>query len=421
MPRFQTLAQWLQWQETLHPRKIDLGLARVAGVAARMGVLHPARAVITVGGTNGKGSCVAMLEAILLASGYRVGSYTSPHLLRYNERIRIDGKDIDDGGLCAAFQTVDDARGETTLSYFEFGTLAALRLFSDADLDVALLEVGLGGRLDAVNIVDPDISMVTSIGIDHVQWLGDNRESIAREKAGIFRSGRPAIGCEASPPASLVQAAREAGAPWYGVGGQYNFVLRKDSWDWNGPSSRYADLPLPALKGPHQLANAAGVLMALELLQERLPVNVTAIREGLQGVALPGRCQFIPGAVEMILDVSHNPHGASCLAEVLGLFPCKGRTHLVLGMLDDKDVGGFVAALSSAVDFWYPAGLDNPRGLSAGELYRRMRGLLPVHRIHPCKDVAAACREAGENAVVGDRIVVCGSFFTVAAAMAGKV
>ncbi len=421
MPRFQTLAQWLQWQETLHPRKIDLGLARVAGVATRMGVLHPAHVVITVAGTNGKGSCVATLEAILLAAGYRVGSYTSPHLLRYNERIRINGKDIDDDSLCAAFQTVDDARGEITLSFFEFGTLAALRLFCDTALDVALLEVGLGGRLDAVNIVDPDVAMVTSIGIDHVQWLGDNREAIAREKAGIFRNGRPAIGCEASPPASLVQAAREAGALWYGLGGQFNFVPRKDSWDWNGPSSRYADLPLPALKGPHQLANAAGVLMALELLQEPLPVSVTAIRNGLQGVALAGRCQFIPGTVEMILDVSHNPHGASRLAEVLGLFPCTGRTHLVLGMLEDKDVGGFVSALSSAVDLWYPAGLDNPRGLSADELCQRMRGLLPVHRVHPCKDVPAACREAGANAVAGDRIVVCGSFFTVAAAIAGKV
>jgi dihydrofolate synthase/folylpolyglutamate synthase len=421
MPRFQTLTQWLQWQETLHPRKIDLGLDRVASVGGRMEVLHPADTVITVGGTNGKGSCVAMLEAILLAAGYRVGSYTSPHLLRYNERIRINGRDVDDDSLCAAFQTVDDARGEITLSYFEFGTLAALRLFCDASLDVALLEVGLGGRLDAVNIVDPDVAMVTSIGIDHVQWLGDNRESIAREKAGIFRNGRPAIGCESSPPASLVQAAREAGAPWYGLGERYDYVPRRDSWDWNGPSARYAGLPLPALRGPHQLANASGVLMALELLQERLPVSVAAIRNGLQGVALPGRCQFMPGVVELILDVSHNPHGASRLAEVLGLFACTGRTHLVLGMLDDKDVGGFVAALSAAVDHWYPAGLDNPRGLSADELYRRMQGLLPLDRIHPCADVPAACRKAGENAMAGDRIVVCGSFFTVAAAMAGKV
>jgi dihydrofolate synthase / folylpolyglutamate synthase len=421
MPRFQTLAQWLQWQESLHPRKIDLGLDRVAAVAARMDVLLPARTVITVGGTNGKGSTVAMFEAILRAAGYRVGAYTSPHLLRYNERIRINGKDIDDGSLCAAFQAVDDARGETTLSYFEFGTLAALRLFSDEAPDAVLLEVGLGGRLDAVNIVDPDVAIVTSIGIDHVQWLGDNRESIAREKAGIFRSGRPAIGCETSPPVSLVQAARHIGSPWYGLGDQYDFVPREDSWDWYGPSGGYTDLPLPSLRGPQQLENAAGVLMALELLQERLPVSMTAICYGLQDVALPGRCQFVPGVVEMILDVSHNPHGAARLAEVLGLSPCPGRTHMVLGMLDDKDVGGYVTALSSVVDLWYPAGLDNPRGLSTEELYQRMRGLLPVHRIHPCADVPAACREAGENASAGDRIVVCGSFFTVAAVMAGKV
>jgi dihydrofolate synthase/folylpolyglutamate synthase len=421
MARFQTLSQWLQWQETLHPRKIDLGLDRVAAVATRMGVLLPAGTVITVGGTNGKGSSVAMLEAILLAAGYRVGAYTSPHLLRYNERIRINGRDIDDDSLCAAFHAVDDARGETTLSYFEFGTLAALRLFCDAAPDVALLEVGLGGRLDAVNIVDPDIAMVTSIGIDHVQWLGDDRESIAREKAGIFRNGRPAIGCEVSPPASLVQAARRIGASWYGYGDQYDTVSREDTWDWNGPSGGYTDLPLPSLRGPQQLANAAGVLMALELLRERLPVGETAIRNGLQGVVLPGRCQFVPGTVEMILDVSHNPHGAACLAGVLGLSPCSGRTHLVLGMLDDKDVGGFVTALSSAVDLWYPASLDNPRGLSAEELNQRMRGLLPANRVHPCADVPTACREAGSNALAGDRIVVCGSFFTVAAAMAGKV
>jgi dihydrofolate synthase/folylpolyglutamate synthase len=421
MTRFRTLAHWLHWQETLHPRKIDLGLDRVARVAARMDVMLPARTVITVGGTNGKGSCVAMLETILRSAGFRVGSYTSPHLLRYNERIRIDGRDIDDDSLCTAFQAVDDARGETTLSYFEFGTLAALRLFCTAAPDVALLEVGMGGRLDAVNIVDPDVAMVTSIGIDHVQWLGEDRESIAREKAGIFRRGRPAIVCEPSPPASLLQAARETGASWYGLGEQYGYLQRGEFWDWTGPSGRYAGLPLPALKGSHQLDNAAGVLMALELLRERLPVSAEAIRNGLQGVALPGRCQRIPGAVEMFLDVSHNPHGAVRLAEVLGMDPCTGRTHLVLGMLDDKDVGGFVSALSAAVDDWYPAGLENPRGFSADELCQRMRSLLPLDRIHPCPDVTAACRQAGENAVPGDRIVICGSFFTVAAAMAGKV
>ena len=421
MPRFPTLAQWLQWQETLHPRTIDPGLERVSVIAARMGVLRPARTVITVGGTNGKGSCVAMLEAILRSAGHRVGSYTSPHLLRYNERIRIDGREIDDHRLCAAFQAVDEARGDVTLSYFEFGTLAALRLFCDTSLDAALLEVGMGGRLDAVNVVDPDIAMVTSIGIDHVQWLGDNRESIAREKAGIFRKGCPAISCEAGPPVSLTEGAREAGAIWYGLGEQYRYSASVQSWDWRGPSGRYAGLPLPALSGSHQLANAAGVLMALELLHERLPVSQTAIRSGLQDVFLPGRCQRIPGAVEMVLDVSHNPHGAARLAEVLGQYPCAGRTHLVLGMLDDKDVGGFVKVLSDVADEWYPAGLERPRGLSCDELYRRMRDRVPADRIHPGADVASACGLAAGRAAPGDRIVVCGSFFTVAAAMTGKV
>lgn len=421
MPRFPNLEQWLQWQETLHPRQIDPGLDRVSVVAARMGVLQPASAVITVGGTNGKGSCVAMLEAILRCAGHRVGSYTSPHLLRYNERIRIDGREIDDASLCAAFQAVDEARGDTTLSYFEFGTLAALRVFRDASLDAVLLEVGMGGRLDAVNVVDPDIAMVTSIAIDHVQWLGDNRESIAREKAGIFRPGRPAISCEAEPPASLIAAAHESGAVWYGLGDQFAYVTGGQCWDWRGPATRYADLPLPALPGSHQLANASGVLMAIELLRERLPVSEVALRKGLSDVVLPGRCQRIPGAVEMILDVSHNPHGATRLAGMLEQYSCAGRTHLVLGMLGDKEVSEFVRMLSAVVDEWYPAGLENPRGLSCDALCRRMPGQLPADRIHPCADVASACGLAKARAVPGDRIVVCGSFFTVAAALTGKV
>jgi len=421
MARFSTLAQWLQWQETLHPRKIDPGLGRVSLVAARMGVLQPASTVITVGGTNGKGSCVAMLDAILRCAGHRVGSYTSPHLLRYNERIRIDGREIDDDLLCGAFQAVDEARGEITLSYFEFGTLAALRLFCDVSLDAVLLEVGMGGRLDAVNAVEPDIAMVTSIGVDHVQWLGDNRESIGREKAGIFRSGRPAISCEATPPGSLMEAANEAGAVWYGLGAQFGYRSTGRGWDWHGPLTQHADLPLPALPGSHQLANASGVLMALELAGKHLPVSPQAIRTGLRQVCLAGRCQRVPGAVEMILDVSHNPHGAVCLAEVLEQSPCAGRTHLIVGMLEDKDVGGFVNALFGVVDEWYPAGLPNERGLSCDALCVRMRERLAADRMHPGADVAAAVGIAKTRAVPGDRIVVCGSFFTVAAAMTGKV
>ena len=421
MPRFTTLAQWLHWQETLHPRQIDLGLDRVSVVARRMGVLQPAPTIITVGGTNGKGSSVAMLEAILRAAGHRVGSFPSPHLLRYNERIRIDGTEIDDDRLCTAFQAVDEARVDTTLSYFEFGTLAALRLFCGASLDAVLLEVGMGGRLDAVNVVDPNIAMVTSIGIDHVQWLGDNRELIAREKAGIFRKGRPAISCEAEPPASLIAAARESGAVWYGLGEQFEYATEGQYWDWRSPARRYAGLPLPALPGSHQLSNASGVLMAVELLREQLPVSEAAICKGLNDVVLPGRCQRIPGAVETILDVSHNPHGAARLAGMLKQYPCAGRTHLVLGMLDDKDVGGFVKMLSAAVDEWYPVGLENPRGLSCDALCRKMPGRLLGDRIHPCADVASACGLAEARAAPGDRIVVCGSFFTVAAALTGTV
>jgi dihydrofolate synthase/folylpolyglutamate synthase len=386
-----------------------------------MGVLQPAPTVITVGGTNGKGSSVAMLEAILRAAGHRVGSFTSPHLLRYNERIRIDGTEIADDRLCSAFQAVDEARVDTTLSYFEFGTLAALRSFCDASLDAVLLEVGMGGRLDAVNVVDPDIAMVTCIGVDHVQWLGNDRESIAREKAGIFRKGRPAISCEAEPPASLIAAAHESGAIWHGLGDQFKYATQGQYWDWRGPATRHAGLPLPALPGSHQLANASGVLMAIELLPERLPVSEVAIRKGLGDVVLPGRCQRIPGAVETILDVSHNPHGAARLAGMLEQYPCAGRTHLVLGMLDDKDVGGFVKMLSAVVDEWYPAGIDDPRGLSSDALCRRMPRRLLADGMHPCADVASAWGLAEARAAPGDRIVVCGSFFTVAAALTGTV
>jgi dihydrofolate synthase/folylpolyglutamate synthase len=421
MPRFNSLPDWLAWQEGLHPKEIDLGLERVAGVAQHLQLQALQPVVVTVAGTNGKGSSIAMLEAIFLQAGYRVGAYTSPHLLRYNERIRIDGEAADDASLCAAFSAIDEVRGDTSLSYFEFGTLAALWLFRQSAPDIVLLEVGLGGRLDAVNIVDADVALVTAVDIDHSEWLGNDRESIGREKAGIFRRARPAVCADPDAPASLRGVAAEQEAVWYGLGEQFCIVRQADSWQWRGPQTRSEDLPMPALPGGHQLNNAAGVLMVIEGLRQELPVSAAAIRAGLAGAALPGRCQLIPGPVELLLDVSHNPHGAAALTGLLETRPCKGQTHLVIGMLADKDVEATFAALAPVVDLWYLAGLDQPRGLRADELRRQGAKFPDVMDARCFVDVATALRQAFATAVEGDRVVVCGSFHTVANAMSCRV
>ena len=421
MPRFQSLPDWLDWQQGLHPKKIDLGLERVASVARRMGILQPEQTVITVAGTNGKGSSVAFLDSILLAAGYRVGVYSSPHLFRYNERIRINGQDVDDDALCDAFAAVDEARGVTTLSYFEFGTLAALYLFSQVSLDIIVLEVGLGGRLDAVNMIDPAISLVTSIGIDHSAWLGNDRELIGREKAGIFRAQRPAICSDPAPPASLEKYAQEIMADWYCLGQAYSIKPGGARWTWQGGGSIHESLPCPSLPGAHQLENAAGVLMTLELLYSRHPVSRMAIEQGLQSVGLPGRCQVVAGPVEQIFDVSHNADSVACLRRLLEDRSCAGRTRLVLGMLNDKEAGEFANLLAPIVHDWYIAGLDVERGLSAQALLARLEaaGFIGKNRVFP--DVATAWREAHTDSEEGDRVVVCGSFFTVAEALSCPV
>lgn len=419
MPRFESLSAWLAWQETLHPNRIDLGLARVAAVAGRMGLLQPGYGVFTVAGTNGKGSSVALLAAILDAAGYRTGCYTSPHLLRYNERIRLCGEPVSDAALCRAFERIDRARGTQTLSYFEFGTLAALSLFADAGLDVVLLEVGMGGRLDAVNIIDPDAALVTAIDIDHSAWLGADRESIGREKAGIFRAGRPAICADPAPPASVADAAAALGADWFQLGRHYAWSSSGDGWNWQGPHSRYSGLPLPALQGAHQLDNAAGVLMALDAVKDRYPVSRTAIERGLRSVTLAGRFQVLPGPVDLILDVAHNPASGRRLAQMLADRPCRGQTWLVLGMLQDKDVAQFSSPLLPVADHWCLAGLATERGQSAGQLRRALPD--SARDVQLFRSVAAACRLARSRAVAGDRIVACGSFVTVAEALACHV
>jgi dihydrofolate synthase/folylpolyglutamate synthase len=417
MPRFDSLPAWLAWQETLHPEKIDPGLERVAAVAGRLGLLAPGYCVITVAGTNGKGSSVALLDAILRAAGYRVGCYTSPHIRRYNERIQINGTPVSDSALCAAFETVDRARNGQTLSYFEFGTLAALQLFSEQTPDIAVLEVGMGGRLDAVNVLAADIALVTSISIDHSAWLGNDREAIGREKAGIFRPDRPAICSDPQPPASLQQHARALGARWYSLGQAFSYTVGENRWHWQGVHSHQPDLPLPALPGSHQLNNAAGVLMAVEALAEQFPVGRAAIVDGLEDVALEGRCQLVPGAVETVFDVAHNPDSARRLGQLLAERPVRGRTRLVLGMLRDKDAAEFAAALVPAVDRWYLAAPASDRSLPVAELQAQIVALAPAVALGCYPDVATALRQAQADAAAGDRVVVCGSFYTVAEAL----
>ncbi len=413
-PRFATLQDWLNWQETLHPVAIELGLERVGRVADRLQCRNPARVVISVAGTNGKGSSVAMLEAILLRAGYRVGCYTSPHLLRYNERIRLAGEEVTDQALCDAFARVDAAREEESLTYFEFGTLAALDLMRREHLDVALLEAGLGGRLDAVNIIDADAALVTSIGIDHTDWLGADRASIAREKAGILRAACPAVCGDADPPRSLREVAERTGADLRVLGQDFSLVEAARGWHWQGGHSRYRDLPRPALPGSHQLANAAAVLMLLDLLGERLPVTEKSVRAGLQWIQLAGRVQRLPGRVEQVLDVSHNAQAAQALVDALRRLPLAGRTHAVLGMMRDKDIEAFARVLDPLVSCWYPVGLAVERALPVEQLSARLAAIAGAERVHACPTVTAAAGRLDSAARPGDRVLVCGSFFTVA-------
>ena len=415
------LRDWLAFIETLHPQPIAMGLDRVTAVARRM-ALRIDCPVITVAGTNGKGSTCAMLEAIHRHAGFRTGLYTSPHLLRFNERVRIAGDDANDAALANAFASVETARqggsGKATpLTYFEFTTLAALRLFSDACLDVLILEVGLGGRLDAVNIVDADVAVVTTIGIDHVDYLGTNREDIGREKAGIFRSGRQAVCGDSDPPSSLVDHAGSIGAPLWRIGRDYRCVAEGTQWRYEGPGGGRYGLPLPALRGAHQLPNAATALAAIDALRDRLPVAGGAVRDGLVHVELRGRFQVLPGRPSIVLDVAHNPHAARVLSDALstmGFFP---RTFAVFGMLGDKDIDGVVQALAPRIDAWFVASLPGPRGASAARVASALSaaGIAPG-AIRTFDDVAHAFGAARSEANETDRIAAFGSFLTVAAA-----
>ncbi len=418
MKKGSTLAEWLAYLETLHPKAIAMGLDRVSAVYARLGVVLTCP-VITVGGTNGKGSTCALLECMLRAGGYRVGAYTSPHLLHYNERVRVDAADATDDALLEAFAAVESARLTTPLTYFEFGTLATLWLLARADLDVVVLEVGLGGRLDAVNVVDADVAIVTTVAIDHVDYLGTTREDIGREKAGIFRAGAFAICADRLPPATLVAQASAVGARLLRIGIDYDFTAHDGQWSYRGPGGTRHGLPIPALRGAYQLANAATALAALDVLRERLPVPMGAVREGLVSVELPGRLQVLPGRPVTVLDVAHNPQAAAALADSLGSMGFHPQTWAVFGIMADKDIGSVIAALLPRVDRWYVASLPPPRGATAVDLRQRLEtaGVAPA-AIRDFNDPASAYRAAREAVAEADRIIVFGSFLTVAAALA---
>jgi dihydrofolate synthase/folylpolyglutamate synthase len=420
--RFDGLGAWLDWQLALHPQPIEPGLERVRRVARRSGWVPPRCPVIIVGGTNGKGSCVALADAILRAGGYRTATFTSPHLIDYSERICVQGERASAVSLVAAFERIADALGPDTLTFFEFNTLAALLIFETAAPDALILEVGMGGRLDAVNIVDADVAVVVSVGIDHAEWLGADIESIAREKAGIFRAGRPALfGGDEPAPASLIETADAVGAVLKLRGRDFREIPRPaERWDFardmDDASDHLVDLPAPALTGTAQLGNAATTIAALMELRTRLPLARDAIVRGLESVSLPGRFQrFVDRDVEWVLDVAHNPAAAGVLAASLSATRGDGRTLAVCGMLADKDVPAVLARLRRYVDSWIAATTEGPRGLADVELARRAAeaGV----RMHPGGTVRDAMRLARQSARPGDRIVVFGSFHTVGPAL----
>ncbi len=415
-----SLDAWLDYQQRLHPHAIALGLGRVREVWRRLGAPAPAPTVITVGGTNGKGSTVAFLEAIATAAGLRVGAYTSPHLLRYNERARIAGRDLPDAGWIDAFERIEAARGDIALTYFEFGTLAALWQFAQAAIDLAVLEVGLGGRLDAVNLIDADAAIVTTVDLDHEEWLGRDRDSIGREKAGIFRAGRPAIVGDAAAPAAVPEHARAIGAQLVLAGRDYDWqVLEPGRWRWRSGDT-LLDLPMPALAAPVQLANAAAAIAALHALRARWRWDAASVASGIAAARASARLQCLAHAPDLYVDVAHNPQAAHALAQWLAANPSSGRTLAVYGALGDKDVAGVVAALAGQVDRWYPAALDalSPRGLDAAALAQRLAAL-PRERVAAVSaDVAGALALARAQAGTQDRIIAFGSFFVAAAVLA---
>ncbi|MBB3643383.1 dihydrofolate synthase/folylpolyglutamate synthase [Variovorax sp. BK613] len=410
----ETLNDWLERAERLHPKNIELGLERAKEMAQRIG-LRFGCPVITVAGTNGKGSTCAMLESILMHAGYRTAVFTSPHLVHFEERLRLRGEAVDASKLIASFEVVEKARGDMALTYFEFTTLGILHCMTEEKPDVAILEVGLGGRLDAVNIVDTDCAVITSIDLDHMEYLGPDRESIGFEKAGIMRPGKPAIVSDPVPPQSVVDHANAIGADLWRFGTDFNFSGDKQQWGWSGRGRRYSGLAYPALRGANQLINAAGVLAALEALRPQLPITAQAVRNGLAMVELPGRFQIVPGEPALVLDVAHNAHAVAALAENLDAMGFYPTTHGVFGVMADKDLAPILARIGPLIDRWYFTDLPTPRAAKAADLLAawqaqntRTDASASVHA-GPMEALRAAIGQAGP----ADRIVVFGSFFTV--------
>jgi dihydrofolate synthase/folylpolyglutamate synthase len=421
-----TLSDWLALLESRHAEvHIDMGLDRVRAVKQAMDLKFSCP-VIMVAGTNGKGSTCAMLESILLRAGYKVGLYIKPHFLDFNERARVGGALASDAALVASFKVVEEARGEIDLTYFEFTTLAIMHLLANAGVDVAILEVGLGGRLDAVNVIDADVAIVTSVDIDHTDYLGTTREQIGFEKAGIFRPGKPAICSDPVPPRSLVAHAEAIGADLWLLGRDFNYSGDKQQWNYGGRGQRRNSLAYPSLRGANQLLNASAALAALEVLRFELPVGAQDVRTGLVLVELPGRFQVLPGRPTVILDVAHNPHAASALAQNLGNMGFHPYTYAVFGIMQDKDIDAVIAPMAQYVDHWCVTDLPSPRSAAASDLAARIAALpagdaKPEDRsvaafADPAQAFANALSRAGEN----DRIVVFGSFYTVAGVMAAR-
>jgi dihydrofolate synthase/folylpolyglutamate synthase len=412
-----SLDDWLAHISAQHPATIALGLDRVREVHARMEGMRRAPIVLTVGGTNGKGSTCAICERIVLEAGYKAGLYTSPHLLRYNERVRVDGEEASDAALIAGFEAVEKARGATPLTYFEYGTLAALKIFADANLDLLILEVGLGGRLDAVNIVDPDVALVVSVDLDHQAYLGNDRESIGFEKAGIFRAKRPALFGDTNPPRRLIEHAEAIGAELQVLGRDFGYQTMDAQWDFLGRRATRRALPMPALRGAYQLKNASVALAALDEVGDRVPIALGEVKRGLTLVQLPGRLQVLPGRPQVILDVAHNPHAARSLAQGLADMGMPPRTHAVIGMLGDKDTEGVIDAMRPRVDRWYVSAPIAERAAPAERIAQALesRGLSQATRTFAT--IPAALETARREAGPDDRIVVFGSFYTVAEAL----
>jgi dihydrofolate synthase/folylpolyglutamate synthase len=407
-----TLSEWVDYIASVHTADIALGLDRVSVVAERLSVLNPSCPVIMVAGTNGKGSCVAGLLAIYRAEGYLVAAFTSPYLIRLNEEFKVNGLEVSDADLCHAFASIEAVRGDTLLTVFEFKTLAALIIFKKADPDVMLLEVGLGGRLDAVNIINADVSVVTSIAIDHADRLGDTRELIGYEKAGIFRKDKPAVCGDFLPPLSVKNYANEVGTTLYCQGVDFSFQQKNSTWGWRSSTTHYENLPRPVLT----LQNMSTVLMTVELLQKKLPVNRLAIDNAFKEVSLAGRIEIFPGDITQIFDVSHNPAAAELLAEKLKTLSCSGKTYAVFSMLADKDILGTLQVMKDVIDDWFVAPLGVKRGASIETLELALKKA-DIKNITSLADIPTAFDIALLNAKLGDRVVVFGSFYTVASSL----